>query len=520
MRGVVLGEPRGNDAGEATAERRRQRLVRLHTHLVAMDKAQLLRRKDELTAAIDREREHAEVANRPKPGLLSSSSEYRGVSEHADDFTRDLESQPLTTSSQLAGVPTTQICGPDHSTLNRVADPPPRKRGKWDSDSESDDEKKPPAAAAVSHAQAAGKSMTTTLAEKPLDSEPELAPINTGSSGSAGVAVWAEARSVDVYDKTRSIGEGQYGVVWEARSPGGGTVALKQIKISMETGSMQGFPVSALREINILSELSHRNILKLHEVVVGARTDQIFLAMECVGTDVCTILAAAPDAFTPSDAKCLLHQLLSALAYMHERRFMHRDIKPANMLYDGSGRSGKHGRLVICDFGMARAYDSPARTYTLPVVTLYYRPPELLLGCQSYGPAVDAWSAGCCLGELLQGQVFLQGQGEIAQLKSIFRMLGCPSPEAWQERETYPMSSNISWDSMPKQSRLREVFPPFSMSGGPYLSDAGIDLLSGLLCFSPSQRLMPSDALKSSYFIEAPAPTPMELMPRLNDTIE
>ena len=69
---------------------------------------------------------------------------------------------------------------------------------------------------------------------------------------------------------------------------------------------------------------------------------------------------SCPDAFTPSDVKCLLHQLLSALAYMHERRFMHRDIKPAN-IYDGSGRSGKHGRLVICDFGMAGHYDSPAR---------------------------------------------------------------------------------------------------------------------------------------------------------------
>jgi len=99
-----------------------------------------------------------------------------------------------------------------------------------------------------------------------------------------------------------------------------------------------------------------------------------------------------------AEVKCLLLQLIRAVEYLHRRWFIHRDLKTSNLLYNNAGK------LAVCDFGLARRYEEPIRPYTHMVVTLWYRPPELLLGQRTYSTEVDMWSVGCILGELLVGE--------------------------------------------------------------------------------------------------------------------
>lgn len=115
--------------------------------------------------------------------------------------------------------------------------------------------------------------------------------------------------------------------------------------------------------------------------------------------------------------KSYLHQLLRGVEYCHAHRVLHRDLKPQNLLID------RHGHLKLADFGLARAFGIPIRTYTHEVVTLWYRAPEILLGARHYSTPVDIWSVGCIFAEMVNHQALFPGDSEIDQLFRIFRYL-------------------------------------------------------------------------------------------------
>ncbi|GMF24449.1 unnamed protein product [Phytophthora lilii] len=390
------------------------------------------------------------------------------------------------------------------------------KRNRWDSDSDSgaDERDSRRRQKSVGRSKASRKSTDVSSSSstksdvvKPTTSQEIAAPNDPPRHNFYLLG----CRSVDCYARIGKIDEGTYGVVSKARDKDtGDVVALKQVKMSADA-SQEGFPITALRETNVLLSLDHPNIVQVREMVVGSTPDKIYMVMDYAENDLKHVMQNKMKApWLQSEVKYLLHSMLSAVAYMHDRWYIHRDLKTSNLLYDS------RGVLKVCDFGLARKYGSPLRTYTQLVVTLWYRSPELLLGAKKYSTAVDMWSVGCIFAEMLLMKPLFTGRGELDQTDQIFKLLGAPNEKNWPGVDEDVPDANVSVrGKWPKHSRLRDKFPlaaTFSGSGCS-LSKAGFDLLSRMLALSPRQRISAKDALAHEYFQESPPPKQQELMP-------
>nr|CAB3500817.1 unnamed protein product [Digitaria exilis] len=225
-------------------------------------------------------------------------------------------------------------------------------------------------------------------------------------SAVAGEAIdgWTPRRA-DSFEKIDKIGQGTYSNVYKARDTvSGKIVALKKVRFdNLEPESVRFMA----REILILRRLDHPNVVKLDGLVTSRMSCSLYLVFEYMEHDLAG-LAASPDIkFTEPQVKCYMHQLLSGLEHCHDRGVLHRDIKGSNLLLDNNGM------LKIADFGLASFFDPDRKQpMTSRVVTLWYRPPELLLGATDYGVGVDLWSAGCILAELLAGRPIMPGRTE------------------------------------------------------------------------------------------------------------
>ncbi|KAA8495111.1 Cyclin-dependent kinase C-1 [Porphyridium purpureum] len=292
-------------------------------------------------------------------------------------------------------------------------------------------------------------------------------------------------------------------------------VALKKVRMDNER---EGFPLTAIREIKLLKTLHHENIVNLKEIVTGqddaekSRTGKgsIYMVFEYMDHDL-TGLMDTNVHFTEGQIKCYMQQLLQGLKHCHDRDVLHRDIKGSNLLINNTGQ------LKIADFGLARSYGEPGRKYTNRVITLWYRPPELLLGELQYGPAVDLWSVGCLLAELAIRKPLFPGRTEAEQLALIFGKCGPPNSEEWPGWEKLPGASTVSrskYDrTLPEYLRKFETILRDEQTAPSRMSDELVQLILGLLCLDPSKRLTAEQALAHAWFKEYPPPTPQAEMP-------
>jgi len=283
------------------------------------------------------------------------------------------------------------------------------------------------------------------------------------------------------YQVLEKLGEGTYGVVFKAIDKTSNKfVALKKIRCDNED---EGVPSTSLREISLLKELDHPNIVKLEDVV--HHKNKLYLVFEYADCDLKKFLDVTP-AIPASLVKSLVNQLIRSIEVCHSKRIVHRDLKPQNLLIT------KSGVLKLADFGLARAYGVPLRHYTHEVITLWYRSPEILLGSQTYSTAVDMWGVGCIFSEIATRRPLFPGDSEIDQLYKVFHMLGTPTDSVWPGVSQLPdYKSNFpQWERKQPQKEL------------PELDQFALDLLLRLLEFDPAKRLSARAALRHIWFFE------------------
>ncbi|KAL9039757.1 MAG: hypothetical protein Q9214_004746 [Letrouitia sp. 1 TL-2023] len=310
---------------------------------------------------------------------------------------------------------------------------------------------------------------------------------------------WGPCRHVNNFEKLNHIEEGSYG--WVSRSKESATgeiVALKKLKMD---ASNDGFPVTGLREIQILKASKHPHIVALREVVMGDELEDVFLVMDFLEHDLKTLQEDMLEPFLPSEIKTILLQLTSAVEHLHSNWILHRDLKTSNILMNN------RGQIKIADFGMARYYGDPPPKLTQLVVTLWYRSPELLLGAEKYDAKVDMWSVGCIFGELLTKEPLMQGKNEVDQLSKIFELCGIPTEATWPGFKRLPNARALRLPQNPQTTGavIRARFP--------FLTLAGTQLLTDLLSLNPADRPSAGEVLAHPYFKETPRPKSEAIFP-------
>lgn len=287
----------------------------------------------------------------------------------------------------------------------------------------------------------------------------------------------------NAYEEIAQIGTGAFGTVYKARDRQneGRFVALKKVRVSLNE---EGVPTGTLREIGLLRQLDaaqHPNVVRLLDICHGNRLERelvLFLVFEHIDQDLAGFLERCPEPGLDLELIAwLLKQLLTGVEFLHSHRIVHRDLKPQNVLVTAQRQ------LKLADFGLARLYER-SMSLTPVVVTLWYRPPEVLLQA-NYGSPVDLWSCGCILAEMSRRKPLFGGRSEADQLSRILEIMGLPPADEW------PADAAVS----------RQTFSNFSSCGTsleeavPQLEGPFMDLLHQMLRFSPHRRITAKAAL-------------------------
>ncbi|KAK7895962.1 hypothetical protein WMY93_021287 [Mugilogobius chulae] len=253
---------------------------------------------------------------------------------------------------------------------------------------------------------------------------------------------------LETYIKLDKLGEGTYATVFKGRSKlTDNLVALKEIRLEHE----EGHHALLLEKDKDLKQYMDDcgNIMSMHNV------------------------------------KIFLFQILRGLSYCHKRKVLHRDLKPQNLLIND------RGELKLADFGLARAKSVPTKTYSNEVVTLWYRPPDVLLGSSEYSTQIDMWGVGCIFYEMAAGRPLFPGSTVEDELHLIFRLLGTPTEENWPGISSIEEFKSYSF---PKYK------PQLIINHAPRLDGEGIELLLSFLKYESKKRISAEDAMKHSYF--------------------
>lgn len=306
-----------------------------------------------------------------------------------------------------------------------------------------------------------------------------------------GKACWTLWRTVfeidEKYTPIKAIGKGAYGVVCSAKmAPTGEKVAIKKIGNAFEnlTDARR-----TLREIKLLRHLRHENIIAVKDIMKPPSRDKfndVYLVYELMDTDLHQIIRSS-QSLTNEHFQYFIYQILRGLKYVHTANVLHRDLKPSNLLLNASCD------LKICDFGLART--STERNFmTEYVVTRWYRAPELLLSCEHYTAAIDMWSVGCILAELLGRRPLFPGKDYVDQLKLIVKTLGPPSED------------DLSFITSHKARAYIRALPPSEAvvwkKKFPEADALAIDLMTKMMAFDPRKRINVTEALSHPWLAQ------------------
>jgi cyclin-dependent kinase len=290
---------------------------------------------------------------------------------------------------------------------------------------------------------------------------------------------------LDKYEKLDKLGEGTYGVVYKARDKTTKELyALKKIRLESED---EGIPSTAIREIALLKELQHPNVVRIHDVIHTNR--KLILVFEFVDQDLKKFMTSCDKILDMRIIKSLMYQLCRGIAHCHKMKVLHRDLKPQNLLVS------KEGVLKLADFGLARAFGIPVKNYTNEVVTLWYRAPDILLGSKNYNTSIDMWSIGCIFAELVNMKPLFPGISEKDQILKIFKLMGTPSVDKWSGLADLQEWKNETFEIF-KGEELSKVCPR--------LDEDGLDLLDKLLRSNPAERITGKDTLNHPFFKDIP----------------
>ncbi|KAJ2985527.1 hypothetical protein NUW58_g5480 [Xylaria curta] len=291
------------------------------------------------------------------------------------------------------------------------------------------------------------------------------------------------------YTVTKELGQGAYGIVCAAvNNQTNEGVAIKKVT---NVFSKKILAKRALREIKLLQHFrGHRNITCLYDMDIPRpdNFNETYLYEELMECDLAAIIRSGQP-LTDAHFQSFIYQILCGLKYIHSANVLHRDLKPGNLLVNADCE------LKICDFGLARGFsvdpEENAGYMTEYVATRWYRAPEIMLSFQSYTKAIDVWSVGCILAELLGGRPFFKGRDYVDQLNQILHILGTPNEETLSRIGSSRAQEYVrNLPYMPKKP-----FPTLFPNANP---DA-LDLLDQMLAFDPSSRISVERALEHPY---------------------
>nr|XP_039274272.1 negative regulator of the PHO system-like [Styela clava] len=330
-----------------------------------------------------------------------------------------------------------------------------------------------------------------------LRSKSESLHLRKGSGRRYSTPAYTDPNSpfgkIDSYEFLELLGEGSYATVYKGKfKDSDQTVALKKVALNSEEGT----PFTAIREVSLLKTLKHANIVTLFDII--HTNSNLTLVFEFMHTDLSLYMEnmGCTKGINPRNACLFTFQLLRGLHFCHKRKILHRDLKPQNLLIS------EIGELKLADFGLARAKSIPTNTYSNEVVTLWYRPPDVLLGSTDYTTSLDMWGVGCIFLEMLTGTPVCPGQTDACdQLGKIFDLLGTPNPSTWSRLTDLPHYHDYYYSCFLIPRHEIQLCVLVSVLS---VIEFGEEFASSLLKFEPTQRLSAMEAMKHPMFSRLP----------------